>query len=90
MIHGQYVWPLFIGSRGNLLEAEESIGAIAVFNLGRHGLTVLGMAGRSHSGHSHGEVARTVTPDSRFENGAGPGGFHAPGTTQPESNDVTD
>ncbi len=49
-----------------------NIRAIALFNLGRHGLTVFGMAVRICQRHGHGEDAKTVPPDSHFEKGDGP------------------
>ena len=53
-------------------------GAIAVFNLGCHGLTVFGMAVRICQRHGHGEDAKTVPPDSQIENGDGPDSAPAP------------
>ena len=41
-------------------------------NLGRHGLTVIGMAVQICQRSGHGEDAKTVPPDFHFEKGDGP------------------
>ena len=46
--------------------------AIAFFNLGCHGLTVFRMAVRICQRHGHGEDAKTVPPDFRFDKGNSP------------------